>query len=174
MSTSHSEAGAVKKSVGGELVIPVASIIFTLYYFSTILDSPWTAQVSAVLIGTVLIALNLALIVKRGLQVSAGKADLKMTELVTKHDLYSGRAAVLAITIGYILLIETGGFTITTFFFLFLSMVVLNQGKNKMFSGLIAGGMALGGYGLFIVAFDTRFPRGPFEAFMAGILNSGS
>ena len=46
-----------KKSIGAELIIPVAALVFTLYYFSTIIDSPWTAQVAAAFIGTILIAL---------------------------------------------------------------------------------------------------------------------
>ena len=40
-----------KKSIGGDLVIPGAAVILTLYYFSTILESPWTAQVSAFFVG---------------------------------------------------------------------------------------------------------------------------
>ncbi len=43
-----------KKHVGGELVIPVAALIFTIYYFVTIIDVPWTAQVSALFVGTIL------------------------------------------------------------------------------------------------------------------------
>jgi hypothetical protein len=34
----------------------------------------------------------------------------------------------------------------------------------------IAAGIALAGYLLFILAFDTRFPRGPFEELMRGLL----
>ena len=46
-----------RKPIGGELIIPVAAVAFTLYYFSTIFDSPWTAQVSAFFVGTILILL---------------------------------------------------------------------------------------------------------------------
>ena len=53
-----------KKHLGGDLVIPVAALAFTLYYFSTIIDSPWTAQVSAVFIGAILIVLLLIFIIK--------------------------------------------------------------------------------------------------------------
>lgn len=48
---------AEKKSIGGELVIPIAALLFTFYYFYTIIDTPWTAQVSAFFVGTILIIL---------------------------------------------------------------------------------------------------------------------
>jgi RsiW-degrading membrane proteinase PrsW (M82 family) len=53
-----------KKQIGGELVIPVAALIFTLYYFSTIYNSPWTAQVSAFFIGAILLLLIAIFLVK--------------------------------------------------------------------------------------------------------------
>lgn len=160
-------------SIGGQLVIPVSAVIFTLYYFTTIIDSPWTAQVSAFLIGFILIALCLALIIKNGLLVARKRADLRMSELFSSQDWSSGRVALFIITLGFIVLINWAGFTITTFVFLFLSIVVLNQGRRKLLAALVAGLMSLGGYGLFILAFDTRFPRGPFENLMELLLNNG-
>ena len=48
---------AGKRHIGAQLIIPVAALAFTLYYFSTIINSPWTAQVSAFFIGSILILL---------------------------------------------------------------------------------------------------------------------
>ncbi len=169
-SPKHAEE---QQSIGGQLVIPIAAVIFTLYYFSTIINSPWTAQVSAVLIGGILIFLCLLFIAKKCLLISRKQANLKMTELFSTQDIYSGRAAVFAITFAYIFLIEWGGFTITTFLFLYLSMSVLNQGRRNLFSATISLAMALGGYALFILAFNTRFPRGPFEALMKMVIENG-
>ena len=161
-------------SVGGQLVIPVAGVLFTLYYFTTIIDSPWTAQVSAVLIGGILIALSLAFIAKMGYRVYRRRATLGLNELYNARDLTSGRAALFAITLGYIILIEWGGFTITTFLFLFCSMLLLNHGKRKARAAIVSLAMALGGYVLFILAFDTRFPRGPFEIMMKAVIENGN
>jgi hypothetical protein len=36
-----------KQPLGSDLIIPTAAVIFTLYYFYSIIDTPWTAQVSA-------------------------------------------------------------------------------------------------------------------------------
>ena len=163
-----------KRSAGGELVLPAAGIIFTLYYFTTIIDSPWTAQVSAFFIGAVLLTLCVALFIKTGLAVARNEATLSFVTLVSRQDLTSGRLALFAITIGYAVLIEWGGFTITTFCFLFLAMTVLNKGQSKGFIVGLSGVLSIGGYLLFILAFETRFPRGPFENFMELVLSNGS
>ncbi len=53
-----------RKSIGGDLIIPVAALALTVYYFITIIDVPWTAQVSAFFIGTILILLVVALFIR--------------------------------------------------------------------------------------------------------------
>ena len=45
-------------------------------------------------------------------------------------------------------------------------MLVLNNGRRPGFILGLAAGLALGGYLLFMVAFQTRFPDGPFEWLM--------
>jgi hypothetical protein len=162
-----------KRSLGGELIIPIAAIVFSLYYFTTILDSPWTAQVSAFFVGAVLIALSAAFVIRCAVAVRGGRADLGLGGLFSRADLTSGRLALLVVTLGYILTIEWAGFTITTFVFLFAGMLALNRGRRPGLIAALAAIMALGGYLLFILAFDTRFPRGPFETFMKAMLGDG-
>ena len=163
-----------KRSVGGELILPVVGCLFTLYYFTTIIDSPWTAQVSAFFIGAVLLTLCLIFFIKKGLAIARDEAVLNFETLFSNTDITTGRLALFVITLGYAVLIEWGGFTITTFFFLFLSMTVLNKGQAKAFIAALSAGLSLGGYLLFILAFETRFPRGPFEVFMETVLTNGS
>ena len=55
---------AEPKSIGSELIIPVVALFFTLYYFYTIIDAPWTAQVAAFNDGTILISMVLLMIIK--------------------------------------------------------------------------------------------------------------
>ncbi len=159
-----------KKHLGGDLVIPVAALAFTLYYFSTIIDSPWTAQVSAVFIGAILIVLILIFIVKSVVSLRRGEADLGMDSLLNPRSFILKRLALLGLTLGFVFLVDYGGFTLTTFGFLTLAMLLLSGGRNKRFILILSGGLALGGYLLFILAFDTRFPDGPFEQLMERIL----
>ena len=158
-----------RKAIGGDLIIPGAALAFTLYYFSTIIDSPWTAQVAALLVGSVLIVLIAIFAVVSLLRVSRGEASLGLGELGTPRLLLPKRLGLLLLTMAYIALIDWGGFTLTTFVFLAAAMLLLNDGRRRRLAVLLAAGMALGGYLLFVVAFDTRFPDGPFERLMEGM-----
>ena len=167
----ETEAGQPRKrALGAELVIPVTALVFTLYYFYTILESPWTAQASAFFIGTILIVLALVFIALTFRWVAKGDGDWSFHTLFEPHDYVRLRLGLFALTVGYIAVISFLGFTITTFLFLVLAMLLLNRGRRAKLSLLLAAILSIGGYLLFIVAFDTNFPEGPFENLMNGIL----
>ena len=63
-----------KHNVAGELIVPLFGVLFTGYYFTTILDSPWTAQVNAFLVGSVLILVSAIFFVQRLLNVVNSEA----------------------------------------------------------------------------------------------------
>ncbi len=155
-----------KVGLGGELVIPVAALAFTLYYFSTIVDSPWTARVSAFFIGAILIVVITVFLIKTMVSIRRGEADLGMDGLLAPRSFVPKRLALFGLTIGFIVLIEWGGFTLTTFAFMALAMLLLSEGRNLRFILILSGIMSIGGYLLFIVAFERRFPLGPFEQLM--------
>ncbi len=155
-----------RKSIGGELVLPIAAFIFTLYYFYTIIDVPRIAQVSAFFVGSILMVLLMLLAIRVAKEVKAGTADLRLGPLVEPHSFIPTRLALLGLTLGFIFFIEWLGFTIIVFVFLVLAMGLLSKGRNKGMIFAVAGVLAIGGYLLFIVAFNTRFPAGPFEQLM--------
>ena len=159
-----------KRALGAELVIPVAALAFTIYYFYTILDAPWTAQASAFFIGTILIILSLLFIALTFRWVAKGEGDWSFHTLFEPHDYVKLRVGLFALTVGYILVISFLGFTITTFLFLLLATLLLNRGRRAKLALLISAILSVGGYLLFVVAFDTNFPEGPFENLMNGIL----
>jgi hypothetical protein len=49
-------------------------------------------------------------------------------------------------------------------------MLLLGARQRPLVTVGLAAAIALAGYLLFILAFDTRFPRGPFEELMRGLL----
>ena len=159
-----------KVHLGGDLVIPVAALVFTLYYFSTIIESPWTAQVSAVFIGVILIALTAVFVIKTIAPIRRGEADLGMESLLAPRPFVPKRLALFGLTVGYIVIIEWGGFTLTTFAFIASAMLLLSEGRNTRFILILSGIMSISGYLLFIVAFERRFPLGPFEQLMKQVL----
>jgi len=167
------EPNEKKRQLGGELVIPVLSIVFVGYFFSTIWNSPWTAQVSAFAIGGVLVFVCGIFILRCLLWLREGDGALGFGNLFTREDLASGRIWLFVTTIGYCILIDWLGFTLTTFLFLSISMIILSRGRNAGFILLISAAMSLGGWAVFIWAFDTRFPRGLFETAMKALLPHG-
>jgi hypothetical protein len=158
-----------KRHVGGELIIPIAGLLFTIYYFSTIVDSPWIAQVSAFFIGSILIALIIGYLIKTVLEVKSGAADFRPGPLNDPVELMPKRMILFALTVGYIFVIYYLGFTLTTFLFLAGAMALLADRKRLGFIIGLSAVFSLAGWALFILAFDTRFPVGPFERFMDGM-----
>ena len=161
------------RQIGGELVIPVIAVAFTLYFFSTIWNSPWTAQVSAFLVGGTLLVVCAIFFIRCILALNRGEGTLGFGNLATMDDIRTGRIWLFATTIGYVVLIDRLGFTLTTFLFLASSMLLLAKGRNPAFIAMIAGLMSLTGWAVFIWAFDTRFPRGWFENTMQAVLTNG-
>ncbi len=158
--------GSRKRPVGGELIVPVGAIVFTLYYITTILHGPWEAKANAYYIGSTLMALCALFILRTLLAVRRGEATLGLQRLIEPRNLMVKRLGLLALTVGYIYVVHWGGFTLTTFVFLAASILLLRDGRDRGFVLALSAALALGGYLLFIVAFHTRFPKGPFEILM--------
>ena len=65
-----------KPNVLGELIIPVFGVVFTTYYFSTIIDSPWTAQVNAVMVGLVLFLICTIFFIRKSQVIKLNQAGI--------------------------------------------------------------------------------------------------
>ena len=162
-----------RRQLGGELVIPIMAIAFTLYFFSTIWNSPWTAQVSAFLVGGILLLVSGIFVIRCVIWLMRGQGSLGFANLISMDDIRTGRIGLIAATVGFCLIIERLGFTLATFLFLLVSMGILAKGRRM---GLILGLSALislVGWAVFILAFETRFPRGWFETTMKAVLANG-
>ena len=174
MSTEPSPESGKKNSVGSELIIPAAAIVFTLYYFYSIIDTPWTAQVSAFFNGSILLVLCGVFIVGVVLKLSRGEATLKFDTLLEPVAVAPKRGLLFLLTLAYIFFIDWAGFTITTFLFLVLGMLLLSgrERRNKIFVVVLSALLSVGGYFLFVVAFERHFPEGPFEYAFKAMMKS--
>jgi hypothetical protein len=158
-----------RKEAGGELILPAAAVLFTIYYYTTIQEVPWTAQVSAVLVGSVLIFLCVILAIRTFLGVRRGEQSLGLGPLIAPRAFIGKRLLLLALTLGYVGLITWLGFTLTTFLFLTAGMLVLGEGRRKGLIVTLSAVLSIGGYLLFVVAFQTRYPEGPVEALFKAV-----
>ena len=168
--TDETDEKPERKPIGGELLIPVAAALFTVYYFTTITDVPFNAQASALFVGTILLFLCVVFFIRILVGVRRGDLSLRVGALIEPVSFVPKRLILLGLTIAYIFVVDWLGFTLTTFLFLALSMTVLNDGKRKGFIAALSAILAVAGWLLFVVAFETRFPAGPFEQLMQKVL----
>ena len=126
--------------------------------------------------GAILLSLSTAFLIITGYRVMRGQADLRMGGLVAPRSIAMRRLALFVLTLSYIFCIDWLGFTITTFLFIFFGMLLLSgrERANKRLILVLSAGLSVGGYLLFVVAFQRRFPEGPFEqAFKAIVAAAG-
>lgn len=152
-----------KRQLGGELIIPVVALGFTLYYIGTVLDSPWSAKVNAYMVGSVLIVLVLVFFAVAARDLLRGRATLGLSNLLEPYDILPKRIGFMLLTVGYLVGIEWLGFTLTTFVFMAASMLLLGGGRRPLVCLAAALVMAAVALGVFVILFEKRFPKGPIE-----------
>lgn len=155
------------KNVLPDLIIPVMALAFAAYYLTTITEVPWTAQASAVLVGGLLTLSILAFAIRTIWRVRSGIETLSWRGLAVDPSTNLKRAGLLGLSIGFVWFISDLGFTLATTIFLFLAIVLLSSLRNWRNAALVAIASALIGYFIFIVIFETRFPKGPVENVLA-------
>lgn len=158
-----------KRQMGGELIIPVLALAFTLYYISTVIDSPWTAQLNAFLVGSVLIVLVLAFFAYAAREVLSGQATLGASNLLAPYEILPKRAGFIALTLAYLVVMQWLGLTLTTFLFMAASMLLLGGGRRPLLALGAAAVMAVTALVVFIILFQKRFPKGPVEYLMQAL-----
>lgn len=151
---------------GAELVVPVLAVAFIVYYLVSTRHSPWTAKASSYLVASVLLLLLAIFTVVVIRELMRGEADLSLGGLAAPLHYLPRRLGLLALTVAYVVVLEWGGFTLTTAAFLYAAMLLLGGWRVRWTALWLSLAYSLGGYAVFIVAFDTRFPAGPFETFM--------
>ena len=155
------------KNVLPDLIIPVLALAFSVYYLTTITEVPWIAQASAVVVSSLLLLAILAYAIRTAVRLRAGSEVIRFAGLDFDYRNNAKRLGLLALSIAYVWFIGDLGFTITTLLFLFLAIVLLSSFANWRNAVLVALSCSLVGYFVFIFVFETRFPKGPVETFLA-------
>lgn len=156
------------KPIGGDLILPVLGLVFTLYYFSTIWDLTWEAKTNGFLMGSILLVLVAVMFVRSAIQIARGEATLGLGPLLRPIPLQVKRLALLLLSIAFIAVIEWLGFSLSVFGFLLGSLYLLGVRRPAVLWGIPAL-LTAGGYLLFIRLLDSRFPHGPVEQLLAQV-----
>ena len=115
------------------LIIPALALVFTLYYISSVIDTPWSAQLNAFMVGSVLIALVLLFFAYAAREVFQGRATLGASNLLAPYHILPKRIAFIALSLGYLIVMPWFGFTLTTFLFMAGSMFVLGGARSARY-----------------------------------------
>ena len=164
--TSHNTESA--KNVLPDLIIPGLALAFTVYYLTTIIEVPWIAQASAITVSALLLLSIVAFGVRTAYRLKNGSEFISWSRLNFDTVITVRRLILLALTIAYVLVLDTLGFTLATTVFVFCGIVLLSSLANWRRALLIAVSCSTLGYIVFIYFFQTRFPRGIIENFLKG------
>ena len=165
--TSPDEDTNSPKNILPDLIIPVMALVFSIYYLTTITEVPWIAQASAVFVSGLLLITILAYAVRTIARINAGSEFIGLRGLPFGRPVDIKRLGLLALTVAYVWFIEDLGFTISTMVFLLVAILLLSSLSNWRNAVVVAVSCSLIGYLVFIFVFETRFPKGPIETFLA-------
>jgi hypothetical protein len=151
-----------RKGVGADLILPLMAAGYAAYYVFTIREFPWEAQMNGTFIAVVIWLLVGAFLVRTLLRLRRNEVTLRATGITTPRAKLLQRIGFVALTALNIGLMPWLGFTLTVVVFLASSMWLLGvrTAKPLILIPFVAGAV---GYVFFVVALDTRLPKGPVE-----------
>lgn len=158
-----------KRPLGGDLIIPVGTILFATYYLYTVWDLPWQAKAAGLGIAGAM-AIVLALLALRFVRDwRAGRTNLGLGDLAFPTVTLAQRLGLLGAALAFVFVMPFVGFTLGLFLFLMAGMIMLS-GLSQLKAALVISLLvSIGGYLLFIVFIRARFPHGPVETLLSSI-----
>jgi hypothetical protein len=162
-----------KPALGADLVVPLLALAFAAYFLVSIRDLGWEAKANGVIIGTVLVALVLAQLVRIALAVARGRGTLSTAPLWAPRPALPMRLGMVAVTIGFIATLEWLGLTLGLLVWMAVALRVMGVRKPVRIAA-IAIAVATSAYLLFILTLDSRFPHGPVERAVAALRGPGA
>ena len=157
-----------KPALGADLVIPLLALAFAAYFFVSIADLAWEAKANGVIIGSLLVALTLAQVVRIGLAVAKRRASLSMAPLAQPREAWPRRIALVAVAVAFIVTIPWLGLTLGLLLHMAAALWFMGV-RNAKVVAAISFVVAASAYLLFIAALDSSFPRGPVEEGIAAL-----
>jgi hypothetical protein len=157
-----------KAAIGADLIIPALALAFAGYFFFSIADLAWEAKANGVLIGTVLVILVGVQLVRLGMRVARGRADLGLDAIVEPRDALPKRIGMVLVTVAFIAAVQWLGLTLALFLGMAAALYLMGLRKaTRIF--WIALAVAACAYGLFIALLESDMPHGPVENLISAL-----
>jgi len=156
------EAKEKPKALGADLVIPVLALGFTIYFFFSTRGLQWEARANGLIIGTALILLVAAQLVRIGISVVRRREPLGFAPLVSPPDALRKRLGMLAVTIAFVATIPWLGLGLGLFAALAAAFWIMGvrPARNVLLVAFIITAVC---WVLFTIALDIGLPPGPVE-----------
>ena len=159
-----------KPSLGADLVIPAMALAFGVYFFFSIADLAWEAKANGMVIGAALLVLVVVQLIRIGLRIYRGQADLGFGPLVTPADALPKRIGLVLVTIAFIATMQWLGVTLGIAVALFASLWLLGV-RNRKALILVPLGVGAAVYLMFVAALQSDIPHGPVELMMTKLFS---
>jgi len=157
-----------------DCIIPALAFIFTIYYLTTITEVPWISQASAIVVSSLLLLSIIAFVIRSVWRVRHHQESFHFSgggrKLFGDLPISLKRLSLLLLAIGFVWFIDDLGFTLSTFIFVFTGIIILSSLENWKNALKVSVSCSVIGYIVFIYFFKTRFPSGPIEHWLKGIL----
>jgi len=155
----------VKQPQGADLVIPALALGFAVYFFVSIADLAWEAKANGMVIGAILVGLIALQLVRIGIRLAKGQANLGFSPLWEPRDALGKRVGMVAVTIAFIATLNWLGLTLGLALALFVALWIMGaRGKTLAIVPLT---VALAAYLLFVALLQSDIPHGPIERLLS-------
>ena len=152
----------MKAPLGADLVIPGLALAFAAYFFVSISDLAWEAKANGVVIGTILVLLIAAQVVRMFVQLKLGQGDLAFTPLLKPREALLQRIGLVAVTIAFIATLEWLGLTLGLWLAMLASLWLMGV-RRRLALALVPLAVAGAAFGLFVALLHTDIPHGLIE-----------
>ena len=160
----------MKQPLGADLIVPALALAFAGYFFFSIADLAWEAKANGVVIGAILVLLILIQVIRIGVRVRRGEADLRTDPVWQPVEVLPKRAGMVLITIIFIATLDWLGVTLGLLLGLFAALWTMGV-RNRKALVLVPLIAAAAVYLLFVVALQSDIPHGPVEQMMTKLLS---
>jgi hypothetical protein len=167
--TDQPRGGDAVTPLGADFIIPILACALTAYYVATTLDLVWEAKATGLVIGSVLVTLCIAHIIRMTLQIAARRGSLSLGDLISDDPFNRQRLGLFLLVTLFIVSIHWVGTTLGLFLLLVGCMRLMGVRNIRALLG-VAFTTAATVYVLLIYLLGSRLPQGPVEHLLNSIL----